>query len=70
MEHRVELAGEGVDLEPRGLAEEALLTVEGQPRQPVGVVRRAGQVASTVTPGQPLTTSLPGVATRPVCSSS
>ena len=45
-EHRVEVAGDGVDLEPPGQAEEALLAVEGQPRQPVGVVRCAGQVAS------------------------
>jgi hypothetical protein len=44
-EYRVEVAGEGVDLEPPGQAEQALLAVAGQPRQPVGVVRRADQVA-------------------------
>jgi hypothetical protein len=39
------VAGERVDLEPPGQTEQALLAVERQARQPVGVLRRSGEVA-------------------------
>jgi hypothetical protein len=44
-EHRVEVAGECVDLDAAGQTEQAFLAVERQSGQPVGVVGGAGQVA-------------------------